>query len=64
MKYIAGNGAGLKKFNQLDDALLAAVKDALKNEKKPGYDPKSMVFFQDAKGNDTKTITITVNTED
>lgn len=64
MKYIVGNGAGLRKFNYLDDALLGAVKDALKNEKKPGYDPSSMVFFQNAKGHDTRTITITVDTED
>lgn len=64
MKYIVENGARIRKFNQLDDALLAAVKYALKNEKKPGYDSESMVVFQDAKGNDTGTITITVNTED
>lgn len=64
MKYIVENGAGIRKFNQLDDALLAAVKYALKNEQKPGYASESMVVFQDAKGNDTRTITITVNTED
>ena len=62
MKYIVGDGAGLRKFNQLNDALLAAVKNALKNEKKPGYEPESKVFFEDAMGNDIRTITITVNT--
>lgn len=64
MKHVAGSGSGLRKFNNLDAALLAAVKNALRNEKSPGEDPESKVFVQNAKGEDVRVITVTVRTED